>query len=138
MFSLINIDRSKGASNFLKKCLPRPPSNITRWTFHAPPPFEYLQVVILSPPPFEYLQVVISCPPPLLMRPSSSMNGSVCLSITSFSLCPHHRSIMKFITNDRSEVHAKGQGQRTNVKFSRSSIKFQGHTGCKINDCNPI
>ena len=34
-------------------------------------------------------------------------------------LCSHHRIIMKFsgvITSDRSDVHAKGQGQRSKVK----------------------
>ena len=39
---------------------------------------------------------------------------SVCLPVTPFSLCSHHRIIMKFygvITNDQSKVHAKGQGQ---------------------------
>ena len=37
-------------------------------------------------------------------------------------LCSHHRIIMKFsgvITNDRSDVHAKGQGQRSKVKVTR-------------------
>ena len=41
---------------------------------------------------------------------------SVCLSVTPFWLCSHHRIIMKFsgvITNDQSKVHAKGQGQRS-------------------------
>ena len=98
---------------------------------------------------------------------------SVCLSVhppvTPFSLCSHRCIIMKFswfMTNDRSDVHAKDQDQRSKVKvteiktqfscfrtvtpvwiyiwwwnnahrycleevpycFSRSSIKFQGHT----------
>ena len=51
------------------------------------------------------------------------MDGSVRLSVrlpvTPFSLCSHHRIIVKFsgvITNDRSDVHAKGQGQRSKVK----------------------
>ena len=81
---------------------------------------------------------------------------------------------MKFsgvITNDKSNIHVKGQGQRSKVKvtevktqlnrfqtvtlvwiyiwwrndaqslmpncFSRSSIKFQGHTGQKIADFDP-
>ena len=46
---------------------------------------------------------------------------SVCLSVrlsgTPFWLCSHHHIIMKFsvvITNDKSDVHAKGQGQRSN------------------------
>ena len=53
------------------------------------------------------------------------MNGSVRLSVrlsvTSFSSCSHHRIIMKFsgvITNDRSDVHANGQGQRSMVKVT--------------------
>ena len=36
-------------------------------------------------------------------------------------LCSHHRIIMKFsgvITNDKSDVHAKGQGQRSKVKVT--------------------
>ena len=49
-----------------------------------------------------------------------SVRLSVCLSVTPFSLCSHHRIIMKFsvITNDLSDVHAKGQGQRPNVKVT--------------------
>ena len=101
------------------------------------------------------------------VRPSVRL--SVCLSVTSFWLCSCHRIIMKFsgvVTVDKSEVHAKGQGQRSTVKvtefktqlsrfrtitpvwihvwqwncaqslmshycFSRSSVKFQGHTAKK-------
>ena len=40
-----------------------------------------------------------------------SVRPSFCLSVTPFWLCSHHRIIMKFsgvITNDRSDVHAKG------------------------------
>ena len=40
---------------------------------------------------------------------------SVCLSVTPFWPCSHHRIIMKFsgvVTNDQSKVHAKGQGHR--------------------------
>ena len=46
---------------------------------------------------------------------------SVCLSVTPFSLCSHHRKILIFsgvITNDKSKVHAKGQGQRSKVKVT--------------------
>ena len=59
---------------------------------------------------------------------------SVSLSVTPFWLCSHHRIIMKFsgvITNDRSDVHAKGQGHPSNFKVTRlkkSSILTQiGH-----------
>ena len=51
---------------------------------------------------------------------------SVCLSFTPFSLCSHHGIIMKFsevIANGRSEVYAKGQGQRSKVKVTE--IKTQ-------------
>ena len=44
---------------------------------------------------------------------------SVCPSATPFSLCSHHRIILKFsevITNDQSKVHAKDQGQRSKIK----------------------
>ena len=44
---------------------------------------------------------------------------SVCLSVTPFWLCSHHRIITKFsgfTTNDRGDVHAKDQGQRSKVK----------------------
>ena len=47
---------------------------------------------------------------------------SVCLSVTPFWLCSRHRIITKFsgvITNDKSDVRAKGQGQRSKVKVTR-------------------
>ena len=46
---------------------------------------------------------------------------SVCPSVTHFLLCSHHRIIMNFsgvITNDWSDVHAKGQGQKSKVKVT--------------------
>ena len=52
---------------------------------------------------------------------------SVCLSVTPFWLCSHHRIIMKFsgvITNDRSDVHAKGQGQRSKVKVTEVNTQL--------------
>ena len=42
-------------------------------------------------------------------------------STPSCWLCSHHRIIMKFsgvITSDKSDVHAKGQGQRSKVKVT--------------------
>ena len=48
---------------------------------------------------------------------------SVCLSVTTFWQCSHHRIVMKFsgvITNDKSDVHAKGQGQRSKVKVTEA------------------
>ena len=53
------------------------------------------------------------------VRPS--VRPSVCLSVTPFSPCSHHRIIMKFsgvITMVKSDVHAKGQGQRSKVKVT--------------------
>ena len=59
------------------------------------------------------------------LRPSSSRNTSFRLSVhpsvTPFSLCSHHRVIMDFsgvITNDRSDIRANGQGQRSKVKIT--------------------
>ena len=52
---------------------------------------------------------------------SPSVCPSVCLSITPFWLCSHHRINMKFsgvITSDRSVVHAQGPGQRSKVKVT--------------------
>ena len=52
-----------------------------------------------------------------------SVRLSVCLSVTPFWLCSHHCIIMKFsevITNDKCDVHAKGQGQRSKVIRLRS------------------
>ena len=46
---------------------------------------------------------------------------SICLSVTPFWLCSHHSIVMKFsgvITNDKSDVHTKGQGQRSKVKVT--------------------
>ena len=42
-------------------------------------------------------------------------------------LCSHHQIIMKFsrvITNDKSDVHAKGQGQRSKVKVTEVMTPF--------------
>ena len=73
------------------------------------------------------------------LRPSSSTNGifplsvrlsvclSVCPSVTPFWLCSHHRIIMKFsgvITSDRSDVHGKGQGQRSKVKVTEVTTQL--------------
>ena len=52
---------------------------------------------------------------------------SVRPSVTPFWLCSHHRIIMKFsgvITSDRSDVHAKGQGQRSKVKVTEVTTQL--------------
>ena len=58
-----------------------------------------------------------------------SVRPSVCLSVTPFSPCSHHRIIMKFsgeITNDKSNVHAKGQGQRSRSQRSTPNLTVSG------------
>ena len=57
---------------------------------------------------------------------------SVCPSITPFWLCSHHRITMKFsgvFTNDRSDVHAKGQDQRSKVTAANRSVISVIHYG---------
>ena len=52
------------------------------------------------------------------LRTLLSVRPSVCLSVTPFSQCSSYHIIMKFsgaITTDRSNVHAKEQGQRSKV-----------------------
>ena len=59
---------------------------------------------------------------------SPSVCPSICLSVTSFSPCSHHHIIMKFlgiITMVRSDVHAKGQGQRSKVKVTEVNTQFR-------------
>ena len=56
-----------------------------------------------------------------------SVCPSVRPSVTPFWPCSHHRVIMKFsgvITSDRSDVHAKGQGQRSKVKVTEVTTKL--------------
>ena len=56
-----------------------------------------------------------------------SVGLSVRPSVTPFSLCSYQRIIMDFpevITNDRSDFHAKGQGQRLKVKVTEVKIQF--------------
>ena len=56
-----------------------------------------------------------------------SVRPSVRPSVTPFSPCWHHCIIMKFsgvITNDKSDVHAKGQGQRSKVKVTEVNIQL--------------
>ena len=51
----------------------------------------------------------------------------VCPSVTPFSPCSHHRIIMKFsgvITMVKSDVHAKGQGQRSKVKVTEVNTQL--------------
>ena len=55
------------------------------------------------------------------------INPSVCLSVTHFWLCSHLRIIMKVarvITNDKSDVYAKGEGQRSKVKVTEVNTQL--------------
>ena len=61
----------------------------------------------------------------LSVRPSVCL--SFCPSVTPFWLWSHHRIIMKFsgvITSDRSDVHAKGRGQRSKVKVTEVTTQL--------------
>ena len=67
------------------------------------------------------------------LRPSSSMNGSVPLSVSPsvhlshFLLCSHHCIIIKLygvIANDESDVNAKGQDQWSKVKVTEDKTKY--------------
>ena len=56
-----------------------------------------------------------------------SVRLSVRLSVTPFSPCSHHRIIMKFsagITMVKSDVHAKGHGQRSKVKVTEVNTQL--------------
>ena len=56
-----------------------------------------------------------------------SVRLSVCPSVTPFSPCSHHRIIMKFsgvITNDKSDVHEKDQGQRSKFKVTEVNTQL--------------
>ena len=70
------------------------------------------------------IEVIFSCDQAALWMVQSvrlSVRLSVRPSVTPFWLCSHHRIIMKFsgvITSDKSDVHAKGQGQRSKVKVT--------------------
>ena len=61
------------------------------------------------------------------LRMAISVCLSVCPSVTPFWQCSLHRIIMKFsgvITNDQSDVHAKGQGQRSKVKVTEVNTQL--------------
>ena len=73
-----------------------------------------------------YIHDIFSCDQAAL-RTVQSICLSVCLSVTPFSLCYHHRIVMKFsgvITIEKSDVHAKGQGQRSKVKVTEVKTQF--------------
>ena len=58
---------------------------------------------------------------------SPSVCLSVRLSVTPFWFCSHNRIVIKFsgvITNDRRDVHAKGQGLRSKVKVTEVNTQL--------------
>ena len=60
-----------------------------------------------------------------IFRPS--VCPSVRPSVTPFWLCSHHPIIMKFsevVTNDKCDVHAKSQGQRSKVKVTEVTTQL--------------
>ena len=74
--------------------------------------------------------IVFSCDQAALWM-VQSVRPSVCMSVRPsvkpFWLCSHHHIIMEFsgvITSDRSDVHAKGQGQRPKVKVTEVTIQL--------------
>ena len=72
------------------------------------------------------LQIIFSCDQAALQM-VFSVRPSVCPSVTPFSPCSHHRIIMKFsgvITMVKSDVHAKGQGQRSKVKVTEVNTQL--------------
>ena len=87
----------------------------------------YIQMVILH-------TLIFSCDQAAIwlvqsVRPSVrlSVRPSVRLSVTPFSPCSHHRIIIKFsgvITMVKSDVHAKGQGQRSKVKVTEVNTQL--------------
>ena len=68
-----------------------------------------------------------------------SVRPSVRPSVTPFSLCSHHRIIMKFsgvITNDQSdesELHAKDQDQTSKVKVTEVKTQLN-----RFRTVNPV
>ena len=81
---------------------------------------------LLSRENIEGFTVVFSCEQAAL-RMAISVCLSVCPSVTPFWQCSWHLIIMKFsgvITNDKSDVHAKGQGQRSKVKVTEVMTPF--------------
>ena len=61
----------------------------------------------------------------LSVRPSVCL--SVCPPVTPFSPCCHHHIIMKFsgvITMVRSDIHTKGQGQRSKVRVTEVNTQL--------------
>ena len=81
---------------------------------------------ILDFEPLGDQETIFSCDQAALWM-VQSVRPSVCPSVTPFWLCSHHRIIMKFsgvINSDKSDVHAKGQGQRSKVKVTEVTTQL--------------
>ena len=90
---------------------------------HSPPFSTTLRLCSVFSCDQAALQMVFSVCPSVCL----SVCPSVRPSVTPFWLCSHHRIIMKFsgvITSDRSDVHAKGQGQRSKVKVTEVTTQL--------------
>ena len=79
---------------------------------------------------FYNLFILFSCDqaaPQMVFSVRLSVRLSVCLPVTPFSPCSHHRIIMKFsgvITMVKSDVHATGQGQRSKVNVTEVNTQL--------------
>ena len=83
---------------------------------------------------FDDYNIIFSCDQAALQMVFSvclsvcpSVRPSVCPSVTPFSPCSHHRIIMIYsgvITMVKSDVHAKGQGQRSTVKVKEVNTQL--------------
>ena len=89
--------------------------------------FTYLFLDIGHGSPNAFYHIFLAATKQLYKWYFPSVRLSVCLSVTPFWLCSHHRIIMKFsevITNGQSKVHAKGQGQRSKVKVTEVTTQL--------------
>ena len=62
-----------------------------------------------------------------LLSDRPSVRPSICLYVTPFSLCSNHRIIIELsgaTTNDISNVHAKGQGKKSEIKVTEVKTQF--------------
>ena len=79
---------------------------------------------------YRHSEAIFSCDQAALRTLQSvrlSLRLCVRPSVTPFSLCFHHRIIIKFsgvIANDRSDVHARVRGQRSKVKVTEVKTQF--------------
>ena len=88
--------------------------------------FQDIAAIVFIVEFYDFAALVFSCDQAAIWL-VQSVRLSVRLSVTPFSPCSHHRIIMKFsgvITMVRSDVHAKGQGQRSKVKVTEVNTQL--------------